>query len=127
MSKELTLQTSDHTWHVVVHQMTLRMSLAASRMSEEAAKQTFSDTAEKVMKVYFYPIMAACTTCEAGPIPTVEEFLDLLNESANSWFTAIRELNPEALPETLGGASEEPSEEKKDSSPTSSLPGSETS
>lgn len=121
--KELTLEGSNHVWHVVVHQMTLRMQTVATRLGIEASQNPVTDPAEQVLRGFFYPIMAACTTCEAGPLPTVEEFLDLPVNVCNLWYTTVRELNPEALPEILGGAPGEVSEEKKENSLTISTSG----
>lgn len=125
MSKELTLVSDGHTWQVEVHQMTLRMSMAAARLSEEAAKKITpeTDTTEAVMTGFFYPIMAAVTTCKAGSIPTSDEFLDMPTQVANAWYAAVLELNPEALPKELGGALEVQPEEKKENSPPTSTPG----
>lgn len=124
--KELTLVSRNHTWHVVVHQMTLRMSMRASHIADDMEANPVPDSGEQVMRQYFYPVLAACTTCEAGPVPTVEEFLDLPSVVANEWYAAVFLLNPEALPSVLGGAPEAVPEEKKESSQTSSSSGSGT-
>lgn len=113
--KELTLKGDNHTWIVVVHQLTLRMNMAATKIAAEINANPVEDAAEQVMRGFFYPIMAACTTCEAGPVPTVDEFLDLPTKAANLWYSTVYELNPEALPEILGGAVGGQEEEKKES------------
>jgi len=122
-SKELTIVGYDHTWQVVVHTITLRMSLKATRMSEEATEHPVGSEDEQTMRVTFYPVLACCTTCQAGPIPTVDEFFDLPPKAANAWYDAVLAVNPEALPSALGGVSVVPPEEKKESSPTGSTAG----
>lgn len=126
-SKELTLQGDTHTWHVVVHQMTLRMATILEKLTAEAALNPVENASERVYREFFYPVIACCTTCQAGPIPTVDEFLDLPVNVSNEWYLVVHELNPEALPDVLGGAIGEQSEEKKEPSPMINMPGSETS
>lgn len=64
--------------------------------------------------VNIYPVLAACTQCEDGPVPTAEEFMATEDvDGANTWYMAALEINPEAFPKTLEVPTEEAEESKK--------------
>lgn len=136
MANELTLRALDGTeWILAIHEMNLRMSITAAKISQVAREQPDPLLEVQVMREIFYPVCASVSTCvkkttSSGEAlepttPTEDEFFNLPPVDANNWFSAVRDMNPDALPKPEDLLSDEGKaflEEKKGNSPTNSTP-----
>jgi hypothetical protein len=136
MDKELTLRALDGTeWSLAIHEMNLRMSITAAKISQAAREQPDEMLEVQVMREVFYPVCASVSTCVKKTtslgevleraIPTEEEFFNLPPVDANNWFSVVRDVNPDALPKPEDLLSDEGKaalEEKKESLATKSTP-----
>ena len=124
--KEITV--CDET--LVVHQASNLMDTKRSLMISEANERWkgqdldgMEAQARRYLETLLYPSLTSCTT---GNVPTVEEFLNGVPvDDTENWVAAAKELNPRWFPDQTDHAPDEESAEteKKESSPTSSLPG----
>lgn len=107
---KITLHVLDREVELEVKEMSTLDAMRAHKLRQEYIEHPVDDNDEQILRAFFYPVLKHASR---GDVPTLDEFLEMGSTQSNSWYEAVDELNPGALPKATDETEEELLEKKE--------------